>query len=146
MLDIAFLIRVEGDVEVVYRRVATLAGIAAWFTRASAEEYAPGHILTLHFPEGSTRFDVTTMTSNSEIVWRCISDEGIWAQTEIRFAFERCESKTIVRFDHSGWSEATDIYRDCGMSWAYFLESLRLLVETGRGTPEAVAPPCELET
>lgn len=32
------------------------------------------------------------------------------------------------------------------MSWAYFLESLKLYVETAEGRPEGVAPPCEWET
>ena len=42
-----------------------------------------------------------------------------------------------VRFDHLGWAEVTDLFRDCSMSWAYFLESLRTLIEEGRGTPES---------
>ena len=62
---------------------------------------------------------------------------------EIAFEFVPEGNRTLVRFDHMGWSEITDRFRDCSMSWAYFLESLRALIEEGEGTPESVAPPCE---
>lgn len=62
--------------------------------------------------------------------------------TDIVFEFEKRADATLVRFDHSGWPATTDFMRDCSMSWAYFLESLKLYLETGEGTPEGVAPPC----
>jgi len=145
MNAIALLIRIDGDVEEVYRKVATLDGIAAWFAEANSEDYAPGNRLRL-FSKDSCEFDVVSMKPNLEIEWDCVSEGNIWTNTKIRFTFERGDSKTFVRFDHSGWPEVTDIYRDCAMSWAYFLESLKLLVETGKGTPEAIAPPCEIDS
>jgi len=145
MESIALLIRIDGDIEEVYRQVATLEGLAAWFTEANSENYAPGKSLKL-FSEDTCEFDVVSMTPHSQIEWKCVSREHIWTGTTIRFTFEHRDSKTFISFDHSGWSEVTEIYRDCAMSWAYFLESLKLLVETGSGTPEGVAPPCENES
>ena len=77
----------------------------------------------------------TLPTSHVQLEWR---HDGIrnWYETLAR-------SRTVVRFDHLGWPEVTDRFRDCSMSWAYFLESLRSLLEEGRGTPESVAPACE---
>lgn len=63
--------------------------------------------------------------------------------TEIVFEFEAQGDDTIVRFDHLGWPDMSDRFRDCSMSWAYFLESLKSLIEEGRGTPESVAPACD---
>ena len=77
MPEIASLIRIDDDIENVYRQVATLEGIAAWFTKASSENYAPGNTLTL-FDSGSCEFEVTAMTPNTEIVWHCTSEENIW--------------------------------------------------------------------
>jgi hypothetical protein len=66
-----------------------------------------------------------------------------WFNTDIVFDLAEQGDRTIVRFDHSGWPEVSDLFRDCSMSWAYFLESLRSLLEEGRGTPESRAPACE---
>ena len=66
-----------------------------------------------------------------------------WYDTEIAFEFLAENDQTLVRFDHLGWPEVMERFRDCSRSWAYFLESLRSLLEEGRGTPEALAPACD---
>ena len=91
---IALLIRIDGELEEVYRKVATLDGIAAWFAEATSEDYEPGNRLTL-FSEDSCEFNVVSMKPNSEIEWDCVSEDNIWSNTKIRFSFERGESKTF---------------------------------------------------
>ncbi len=42
---------------------------------------------------------------------------------------------TLVRFSHGGWASTKGIYANCNFDWAYYLRSLRALVESGEGTP-----------
>jgi len=150
MPDISLIVRIAAEPERVFRALATLEGIAGWFTEATSRDYTEGGKMSLNFGEGQTDFDVASMNPNRKLVWRCISRENIWSDTEIRFTLEpkagATPPTTLVRFDHAGWTETTDSLRECAMSWAYFLESLKLYLETGTGTPESVAPPCDLET
>jgi uncharacterized protein YndB with AHSA1/START domain len=155
MAGIAHLVRIRASPESVYRLVATTEGIAEWFTEASSADYREGGTLELRFSGEPVSFAVTELTEPSRIVWRCTSEENSWFDTEIAFEFEaegvgegsgEAEGegdRTVVRFDHLGWPEVTDRFRDCSTSWAYFLESLKSLIEEGRGTPESVAPDCE---
>lgn len=143
MAQISHLVRVRSSLEDVFARVATTDGIAEWFTRASSPDYRTGGTLELHFPDGRVSFEVTQLVASSRIAWRCTTPDNPWFGTDIVFEFTGEPEYTLVRFDHLGWPEVTDRFRDCSMSWAYFLESLRSLIEDGKGTPEGTAPACE---
>ena len=143
MAQISHLVRIRATPEKVYQRVASTAGIAEWFTQASSPDYRKGGTLELRFSDESVQFTITELTEPSRIVWHCTTEENAWFNMDITFEFSAQGDSTVVRFDHLGWPEVTDRFRDCSMSWAYFLESLRSLLEEGRGTPESLAPACE---
>ena len=143
MPEIAHIVRIQAPIDAVFRAVGTAAAIGHWFTEARAELDAVGEPLVLAFPEGEIGFVVTERVENARVVWRCTSRDDRWYDTEIAFELVPDGDATRVRFDHRGWAAVTDFMRSCSMSWAYFLESLRLWLETGRGTPEGVAPPCD---
>jgi len=143
MAQIAHLVRIRATPAEVYQRVASTDGIAEWFTQASSNDYCRGGNLELRFDDERVSFTITELTEPSRIVWHCTTRDNSWFDTDIVFEFAAQGDRTVVRFDHLGWAEITDRFRDCSTSWAYFLESLRLLLEEGRGTPESLAPPCE---
>ena len=146
MAQIAHLVRIHATEEEVFRRVASTAGIAEWFTEASSPDYRQGGTLELRFSDESVSFTITELMKPSRIVWHCTTKTDSWFNTDIAFEFATQGDCTIVRFDHLGWPEVTDRFRDCSMSWANFLESLRSLLEEGQGIPESVAPACEGST
>ena len=143
MAQIAHLVRVRAPQEQVFDRVATVEGIAEWFTEASSSDYREGGELELRFDDGAVAFQVTSLAPPSRVAWHCTTEGNPWFDTDIAFEFEARGDRTIVRFDHTGWPEVSDRFRDCSQSWAYFLESLRMLIEDGAGTPEKLAPPRE---
>lgn len=143
MAEIAHLVRIRARPDEVLRCVATTTGIAEWFTQATSSDYRRGGTLELQFPGERVSFAITDLTEPSRIAWHCTTKENPWFNTDIIFEFAADRDRTIVRFDQVGWPGVTDLFRDCSMSWAYFLESLRKPVEEGRGTPESVAPACE---
>jgi uncharacterized protein YndB with AHSA1/START domain len=143
MAQIAHLVRIRATPEAVYQRVASAAGIEEWFTAASSTDYRKGGTLELRFDDEPVSFAITELSEPSRIVWHCTTRDNSWFGTDIVFEFEAQGDRTVLRFDHLGWGEISDRFRDCSASWVYFLESLRSLLEEGRGTPESVAPPCE---
>ena len=143
MAQIAHLVRIRATPENVYSRVATTAGIAEWFTEASTSDYRQGGALELSFGEERVSFIITELKEPSRIVWHCTTEDNPWFNTDIVFEFAAQDDHTIVRFDHLGWPGTSDRFRDCSMSWTYFLESLRTLLEEGRATPESIAPACD---
>jgi len=143
LAQIAHLVRIRATPEQAYGRVASTEGIAEWFTQASSPDYRQGGTLELRFSDEPVSFTVAELTEPSRIVWHCTTRDDPWFDTDIAFEFEARGDGTVVRFDHLGWPEVTDRFRDCSMSWAYFLESLKSLLEEGRGTPESLAPACE---
>ncbi len=143
MAQIAHLVRIRSAPEKVFERVATTKGIEQWFTEASSPNYGKGGTLELRFGGEPVAFAVTEFSPPNRIVWHCTSRGDSWFDTDIVFEFEAEGDRTVVRFDHLGWPEINDRFRDCSTSWAYFLESLTSLIEEGRGTPESAAPPCD---
>jgi uncharacterized protein YndB with AHSA1/START domain len=142
MTQISLLIRIKATPEEVFEQIATSNGIAKWFTEASFSTNKNSGELNLQL-WGDTNFEVTELSPSSLMIWHCTSEDNPWFGTDIKFELSSESGKTVVTFDHIGWPEISDLYRDCAMSWAYFLESLRSLIEKGVGTPEGVAPKCE---
>jgi len=142
MSQISLLIRIKANPEKVFEQISTSTGIEKWFTKASitAERDTEKQKLQLW---GATEFDIVEFAAPVRVVWRCTSKDDPWFGTEITFSLRAESGKTIVTFDHTGWAEVTDFYRDCTMSWAYFLESLRLFIETGKGAPEDSVSECD---
>jgi uncharacterized protein YndB with AHSA1/START domain len=145
MTQISLLIRIKATPEEVFEQIATSNGLAKWFTEASFSTKEESGELNLQL-WGETNFRVTELSPSSRMVWHCTSEDNPWFGTDIIFELRSVSDKTVVTFDHVGWPEVSDLYRDCAMSWAYFLESLRSLIEEGVGTPEGVAPKCETST
>lgn len=142
MSQISLLVRIKASPEEVYEKIATSVGVAEWFAEALYTTDKDTGELRLSL-WGETDFIVTENSPASRIVWHCTSKDNPWFETDITFELRAESDKTLVVFDHAGWPEISDLYRDCAMSWAYFLESLRSLIEDGSGTPEGVAPECE---
>jgi len=140
MTSINLLIRINASLEETFAALSNNEKIASWFTETECDDWTAGSAVTWF---GETKMTIREIHENEKVAFHVNSGSG-WEGTDIVFSTQQIESdRTLVRFDHEGWTNITDHFRDCAMSWAYFLESLRLYLETGRGTPEELAPKCE---
>jgi len=141
MFSINHIIRINANVSEVFEAISTNTAIAKWFTVTECDRWAIGSKVVW--------FDDTIMSIIQFEENRCVAlhvtEGGGWENTDIRFLLEPDANRTILRFDHSSWRAITDHFRDCSMSWAYFLESLKQFLETGLGTPEELSPSCDTE-
>ncbi len=105
--------------------------------RWRAGESSEGSKLAFFFgePEPAAVMEVTRLDPARRVQWHCIEGAQEWIGTELAFDLTDERGETVVLFTHAGWRDPTDFMAHCSARWAYFLLSLKSLVEKGRGTP-----------
>jgi uncharacterized protein YndB with AHSA1/START domain len=136
--DIRHRVAVSAPLESVYEAVATKEGISGWWTRDGVRgEAKEGARLQFYFgqPEPAAVMEITRLSPDGQVNWSCIGGAGEWVGTELAFDLEHKDGETVVLFTHADWREPSDFMAHCSARWAYFLLSLKSLLETGKGTP-----------
>jgi uncharacterized protein YndB with AHSA1/START domain len=141
MVDIIHRIGIKAPLSKVYDALATVEGVAGWWTQETSGESKPGGTMKYVFrtpagdEKGRMEFEVLKLSPNKEVRWRCTSGPAEWLGTEVTFNLSQEGDYALVVFGHRNWREAVDFTAHCSMKWATFLLSLRELVETGKGKP-----------
>ena len=124
----------------VYKALSTQSGVKAWWTEHTELDEHEGGEGTFGFPDHNVKktVTVTSLKPNQQVSWKVIKHECSspdWKGTTIDFNLEPCEGGTVLQFDHCGWPDASPIYSTCVNGWSHFMNSLKLLLEEGKGTP-----------
>ena len=138
MPDIRHRVVVSAPLESVYQAVATSEGISEWWTRGGVRgESLEGSKLEFYFggDDPSAVMEVTRLSPEGSVQWNCIDGADEWIGTKQSFELSRQDDDTVVLFTHADWRSPSEFMAHCSARWAYFLLSLKSLVETGRGTP-----------
>ncbi len=141
MVDIIHRIGIRAPLARVYSALATVEGVAGWWTEETTGESKPGGTVQVLFrsPDGSEMgkmgFEVQQLKPNQEVHWRFKSGPAEWIGTDVTFSLAQAGEYVMVRFGHRNWREEVDFTAHCSMKWATFLLSLRDLAETGTGQP-----------
>lgn len=86
---------------------------------------------------------ITELVPNKKVVWHIgdskisfVKDENEWTGTNVVFEIAVNGDQTELRFTHVGLVPAIECYGKCAGAWGYYInESLRRLIETGKGDP-----------
>lgn len=141
MVDIIHRVGIKAPVAEVYAALATIEGIAGWWTRETSGVSEPGGHIDVHFSspdgerKGGMRMEVVALRRDEEVHWRFRSGPDSWVGTDAIFRLARDGDYTIVRFGHRNWREAGEFTEHCSTKWATFLMSLKDLLENGAGRP-----------
>lgn len=141
MVDIIHRVGVRAPVAQVYAAIATVEGVAGWWTKETRGVAAPGGAMEFAFstPDGervgTIGAEVIELRTDAAVQWRFTSGPAEWLDTEAVFRLAQDGEFTIVRFAHRRWREAVEFTEHCSTKWATFLMSLKEYVETGRGRP-----------
>jgi uncharacterized protein YndB with AHSA1/START domain len=141
MTDIIHRVAIKAPPSKVYSALATIDGIAGWWTRETTGVSKPGSDIDVRFSNhsgdriGGMTMEVTRLDPDKEVRWRFKDGPPEWIGTDVCFALSREGDYTVVRFGHNNWREAVEFTAHCSTKWATFLLSLRDLAETGRGQP-----------
>jgi len=141
VVDIVHRIGIKAPATKVYEALATVQGVAGWWTRETTGSSKVGGKLNVRFRHkdgkeiGQMDFEMTKLDPSREVRWRFLSGPPEWVGTDATFELTQDGDMTILVFGHRNWKEPVEFMAHCSMKWAVFLMSLRELVETGKGKP-----------
>ena len=86
---------------------------------------------------------------NKKVVWKILDnqfnftkDKNEWIDTEVSFEISKQGDKTKVVFTHIGLVPEYECYEACHQGWTHYIQnSLKGLIETGKGLPNAKGTP-----
>lgn len=138
MASIDHMFHIDAPIETIYKALTGIKGLQDWWTTGARGETEVGGQITFPFTdEARCVMNVHSKENNKTLTWKCVGGPNDWIGTELNFELAPVSGKTRVRFSHSGWKEQNEFFANCNFSWGKYLLSLRLLCETGKGTPFA---------
>jgi hypothetical protein len=96
----------------------------------------------MHFSKQKT----TELVPGQKVVWHVVDaqmnflkDKREWKDTDLIFDIASKGDKTEIRFTHAGLVPEVECFDMCTVAWTGLIgESLKGLIETGRGLPDTV--------
>lgn len=136
MPDILHAVGIKAAPNAVFDALTTMRGLSGWWTSTTDGDASAGGVIHFHFG-GKARIDakVVELKRGELVLWEVIDAHADWIGTKIRFDLKQDGDITVVIFKHEGWKDPTAFMHHCSTKWATFLVSLKLLLETGAGTP-----------
>ena len=138
MPDIRHRVVMSAPFDRVYSAIATKDGLSDWWTRDGVRwDSKEGSKVEFYFgqPEPAAIMEVTRLDPEGKVGWSCVGGADEWIGTELSFTLTPKDDETVVLFTHAGWRDPSDFMAHCSARWAYFLLSLKSLVENDKGTP-----------
>ena len=136
MADIKHLLHINAPAADIYRAITEEDGLKKWWTNQTKAKPEVGAIIEFRFGERyHNKMKVVNLEPDKKVEWLCLHGESEWIDTTFIFDLEPGKDHTILRFTHGKWRESTDFFASCNFHWGYYLRSLKLLLETGEGTP-----------
>ena len=135
MRTILHTVEINATRDHVHAALTTLDGLAGWWTPTVAGDPTAGGTIDFTFG-GDFNPDMRVDRADSDhVAWTCVAGHDNWAEN--RFTFElRGSSPVSLRFtQHYARELDDDTYGTYNFNWGYYLDSLRLLAETGAGKP-----------
>jgi uncharacterized protein YndB with AHSA1/START domain len=120
-----------------FRALTTQAGLSSWWsTDVTAEEQVGGVIRFRFLGDFNPEMAIVALQERSLVKWRCVSGHDNWRDNEFEFHLEGMSGGTRLKFTQAYSRELDDVqYGTYNFNWGYYLESLRLYCEEGKGRP-----------
>ena len=136
MASIDHMYHIDAPIEKIYKAITSIEGLKDWWTKGAVGKSEVGGKITFSFAdEAMCVMNVHSKENNKSLSWICVDGPEDWIGTELSFELTPISGKIRVSFTHAGWKEQNDFFANCNFSWGKYLQSLRLLCETGKGAP-----------
>lgn len=136
MPSIKHYLVIKSSPEKIYRSLTTKEGVTNWWTAQTEIGNKVGDINTFDFGERyHNKMTILDLQPGKSVEWECFEGDEEWIATKLLFQIEEKDGETILRFTHRDWKEETDFFSSCNYHWGYYMRSLKLFCETGKGTP-----------
>ena len=142
MTEINVEIDIEESARKVFEAITTQAGLSGWWAQnCDIGAAAVGEKSEFRFDDGAGGMVVKTrvdkLDPGKSLQWSVVdnSKHGGWIGTTVDFALSGSDAATKLKFVHAGFPEDMPGFEQTAGGWQHFLQSLKLYVETGSGTP-----------
>lgn len=137
MVDIRHRVRIDGDPGKIYAALTTQAGLAGWWTpETTVKGGKVGDAIEFRFGgRGGCDVAIENLKPERQVVWRVTKGPDDWVGTTIQFDLKTGDGEQALIFEHRDWKAPNDFMAHCSLRWAFFLLSLKLLIEKGQGQP-----------
>jgi hypothetical protein len=85
---------------------------------------------------------ITELVRGKKVVWQTVKanlsfvkDKAEWDGTQVVFDIAQRGKQTAITFTHKGLVPTFQCYGDCSGAWGYYMDSLKELINTGKGFP-----------
>jgi uncharacterized protein YndB with AHSA1/START domain len=136
MADILHRVGIKSSLDKVYKALATVEGLAGWWTDDTRGESKVGGVIHFQFGErGFFDMKVLELQPATRVLWQVVDGPEEWIGTKVSWELRQEKDYIIILFKHLGWKEPVEFMHHCSTKWGIFLMSLKSLLETGKGAP-----------
>lgn len=137
MKTILHMVEIDAEPRVVYRNLTTESGLGGWWSsRVSAATAVGGRIRFTFIGDFHPVMEILALDGDHLVEWKCVDGHEPWQDNTFHFEIEESGGGSRLRFRQEYARELSDEdYGRYNYNWGYYLRSLKLLSETGEGTP-----------
>lgn len=129
----------------VFQALTTESGLSGWWTTKVKADVRLGGVVDFTFGQTfNPDMEITALEKPRLVAWKCVGGHAPWSDNTFRFVIEPREEGCALFFHQEYARELSEEeYGRYNFNWGYYLDSLRLLVETGRGKPYLAPTPTQ---
>lgn len=136
MKEIIHTVVIHAAPQAVHDALTTERGVTGWWTTRAALEEGEGGLIRFTFHGDFHPHMEQTRVEPDLVEWTCVAGHDNWADNRFSFGLEGVGDDTRLMFrQHYAREMPDDVYGTYNYNWGYYLSSLKLLCETGAGTP-----------
>jgi uncharacterized protein YndB with AHSA1/START domain len=133
--DIVHSVDIKTTPDRLYEAITTPKGLAGWWTPQVKAEPTTGALNEFYFEGTTLKFRVDKLEPVRRVVWSSIQVPPDWEGTHVLFDITPGDNTVNLRFGHMGFASTDGSFGVTSYSWAQYLRSIKLLLETGQGEP-----------
>ena len=137
MKKIIHFVEFNAGSDIVFKALTSENGLKSWWTtKVTAENSIEGIIHFTFRGDFNPDMEITKLDINKTIHWKCISGHDNWLHNTFSFDLTTARDNTHLLFVQNYAQELNDaVYGAYNYNWGYYLESLRLYCDEGKGKP-----------
>jgi len=128
---------IKSSAAAIYEALTTEKGLAGWWTETVQVEEGVGGVIDFTFGAAfNPNMRIMALEPNERVEWTCVGGHEPWQDNTFEFRIDERASMCVLFFTQAYARELSDEeYGRYNFNWGFYLESLRSLVQAGRGTP-----------
>ena len=133
--DIVHNVIIKTTPDHLYEAITTQKGLAGWWTPQTKAEPTIGTLNEFRFIGTILKFRIDALEPTRHIAWSSVQVPPDWEGTQVLFDITPEDNTANLRFSHIGFASTGGSFGITSYSWAQYLRSIKLLLETGEGEP-----------